>query len=154
MYLLTFKACALLGVGSKSLGNKPVNIIFAFGFDSWNIMAIAPMPLAMSLGSSRSVLLVPTWTTIIWALRGISPFSTRHKTFCVLAPPIPKFKAFMVLKYLLQILGYRANPWIIESPIRRTLALEVFAISTCLSCSASHPCLLLLLAGVVASDSK
>ena len=133
---------SLLFDKNTSLGNKPVIMILIFGHTLHNASTIETMPSLISTGVFLSMLFVPQCITATFRSLGRLPFIILHNTFCVLSPPMPKFRASNGSKYFFHTVLYLNKPFTIESPINSTVDLELPAILVNFLCKSFHPGLL------------
>ena len=77
------------------------------------------MQLAISQGVSIGILLVPHRITSFFTDDGKGKLMAHHRTFSMRSPPMPKFNAFIGVKYSFHTLGYLLRPALMESPNRR-----------------------------------
>ena len=132
---------SLLFDEKTSLGNKPVIMILIFGRNLQNASTIETMPSLISTGVFLSMLSVPQCITAFRSL-GRLPFIILHNTFCVLSPPMPKFRASNGSKYFFHTVLYLNKPFTIESTINSTVDLEFPAILVNFLCKSFYPGLL------------
>ena len=76
---------------------------------------------AMSRGVSIGMLLVPHKITTFFTDESKGKSMAHHRTFSMQSPPMPKFNAFIGVKYSFHTLGYLLRPAMMESPNRRVL---------------------------------
>ena len=87
------------------------------------------MQLVISWGVSIGILLVPHRITTFFTDDSKDKLMTRHRTFSTQSPPVPKFNAFIGVKYSFHTLGYLLRPATMESPNRRVLGFAFLIIT-------------------------